>query len=356
MNLNSQGYNIGSNPYADSKGVYWKGNDGKVYVKGAQGVNAAGNWDANTEDYWFNQGYSRISNPSNSYPQLAQGAETTTPNVSSNNTAGRSYDTALYDQAIGNLESSQGALDAQERIGLDNVAKSYQNILDRLLSARNTAEGEYTGAKTQNTIQNQKNRSQIDFETGQRANALQRLLGSKGSGASTAARVAAPYAAALEGTQQLNQVGDTYAQNQNALDQNWNTYITNYDQSQKDLEAQRLNQENAVKSDVIGKRQTLLNSLAELRAKKASAAGGNPVAASQGTFDQANALNGQIANLGQQYYGRVNVASPEYKAPDLAKYSYDPRGAVGVSSGIQSQAVSPYLSLLLNGKKKEQAL
>lgn len=346
-----QGYNIGQNPYAtsDPSGVFWKGTDGNVWVRGNQGTNSAGKWDANTNDYWMSQGYGYISDPNPQAPVL--GDPTSTARLA--NGGGSQYDTGLYDQAINNLQSTQGTLDQQKDIGLQNINGDYQNNLQRLLNARNQTEKTYNTNKATNEQDNQKARSNIDFETGQRANALQRLLGSKGAGSSSAARFTAPYAAALEGTQQLNQVGDSYAKNQGALDTSWNSYLGNYDQSQKDLEAQKMNAQRSLESDVVGKRQTLLQQLAQLQTQRAQAAGGNPIAASQATFDQANALNPQIAQLGAQYFGRVNVADPTYQAPDLAKYNYDQRSQLNVSNN-QQQQVSPYLSILLGADKKKQ--
>jgi len=120
--MNNQGYNVGSNPYADSKGVYWKGNDGKVYVKGAQGVNAAGNWDSNTGDYWFNQGYSQITNPSESVLGSAISTDTPAQTTSTlSGSGGSGQNVALYDQAINQANAGIGRLDQQQQIGIEIV-------------------------------------------------------------------------------------------------------------------------------------------------------------------------------------------------------------------------------------------
>ena len=354
--MDKQGYNVGSSPY-ESKGVYWQGNDGKVYVKGAQGTNAAGNWDSNTSDYWFNQGYSQIANPSSG---RLQNAATDTPvrapkiNTGTQLTNEARQNINLYDQAIGQANAGIGRLDQQQQIGLQNVQGDYQNNLDRLLNAKNNTQKQY-GESVVNTKQdNLTARSNVDFETGQRANALQRLLGSKGAGSSSAARVAAPYAAALEGTQQLNQVGDAFKDNMGALDTSWGNYQTGWNQSKEDLDAQKVNQERAVQSDVATKRADLLSNLSTLAAQRAQAAGGNPASAAQPYLDQVNGLYSQINNLGAQYQGRVNVADPTYQAPELSQYDYNQRGQIGVAQNAQQQGISPYLSILLGQKDKRQ--
>ncbi|MCA9334315.1 hypothetical protein KC963_04665 [Candidatus Saccharibacteria bacterium] len=281
---------------------------------------------------------------------------------SSGGSGGTSYDpaaVALYDQAIGQANAGLGRLGSQEGIGIANVEGDFNNNLQRLLSAKNRTQQQYEGNKVTSTQDNLQARSDIDFATGQRANALKRLLGARGAGSSSASRVAAPYAAALEGTQQLNDVADTFAKNMGALDKSWGDYNFEWDQNKNDLEAQKVNAINAVKSEVANKRVNLLNTLAQLNTQRQQALGGSAgatVAAAQPYLNQVNDIYGQIDNLGRQFQGRVNVADPTYSAPDLSAYTYDPRNPVGFggNQNAQAEAVSPYLSLLLNAKKKEQ--
>lgn len=48
------------------QGVFWRGADGNVWVKGAQGTNSAKQWDANSEKYWTGLGYGQIDDPAQS--------------------------------------------------------------------------------------------------------------------------------------------------------------------------------------------------------------------------------------------------------------------------------------------------
>lgn len=47
-------------------GTFWRGDDGKVWVAGANGVNSAGTWDANSGNYWQNKGYRLELDPNSS--------------------------------------------------------------------------------------------------------------------------------------------------------------------------------------------------------------------------------------------------------------------------------------------------
>lgn len=44
-------------------GVFWRGQDGKVYVSGHQGTNAAGDWNGSTAAYWGSRGFREIPDP-----------------------------------------------------------------------------------------------------------------------------------------------------------------------------------------------------------------------------------------------------------------------------------------------------
>lgn len=56
-------------PKAANNGVFWVGSDGKVYVKGGQGTNAAGTADANTAAYWGGKGFTQIDDPNAPAPR-----------------------------------------------------------------------------------------------------------------------------------------------------------------------------------------------------------------------------------------------------------------------------------------------
>lgn len=332
------------------QGVFWRGADGKVYVKGDRGTNAAGGWDANTQGYWGSRGFREIPDP------MRQGGNTqNNQRTSGSGTAAatQNYDVSLYDQAINNNQSATGALDTQLNTGYGNIDTDYNNQVAALDKAFNRNTQDYTTNKINTTKENQSARSNIDFATGQRANALQRLLGSKGAGSSSAARVAAPYAAAVEGTQQLNQVGDAYAQNMTGLDTTYKKYSEDVADSRTSLEAQKKTNRAELERTVAQKRQELLTNLATLQAQRAQAAGGNPVAASQATFNQVNALNQTIAGLGKSFAGRVTAANPNYVAPELSKYTYNPQSTIGGVNNGANQQIAPYLNLV-QGKSKEE--
>lgn len=327
------------------------GNDGGIDERTAleYGDNLQGYKDTVNNLYGQYKAASMAGNEGTGYASSGGGTATTTADPAA---------VAMYDQAIGQNNAAQGQLNTQLDIGNENINNSFQTSLNKLLEGKAVATRDYEGNKLESTQDNVKSRSNIDFRTGQRANSLQRLLGAKGSGSSTAARVAAPYAAALEGTQARNQVGDAFSKNMQTLDTNYGDYNRNWDQERQGLDGQLYTQRNAITSDVAGKRQNLLSQLAQLHSQRTLAAGGDPsasVAAAQPFLNQVNALGGEITQLGRQYAGRVNANAPTYTRPDLQQYNFDKVGAIqsGNTSAL-TDTVNPYLSLLINANKKDQ--
>jgi hypothetical protein len=270
---------------------------------------------------------------------------------------GSTYDpqqVALYDQAIGLAQNQEGRLDVQQNNALGQLLGQYNTGLSGLNTDKARTETDYNTNKTQSTRDNITANSNIDFSTGRQANALQRLLGSRGAGSSSAARIAAPYAAGLQGSQQRSQVKDAYSQNMGALDTSFNRYNEDWNTSKMGLDNQFADNQNQVKSGIAEKRSGLLQTLANLQAQRASALGGNPAASAQPYIDQITALSPQIDALGTPR--SISVQNPTYAQPDLAKYDYDRTSAPKLQAGnaLQEQ-ISPYLSLLLKGKKNELA-
>lgn len=340
-------------------GSFWRGTDGNVWVYGDQGVNNAGTWDNNTMDYWYSRGFVPIADPN------PQGQVQSTVDYGSTGSTGGSGGAAapkvdpntiaLYDQGIGQTQSAIDRLLNQQNIGQENINNDYNSGLTGLNTTKARTTADYTENKTNTTKDNVKAKSNIDYATGRQANSLQRLLGQRGAGSSSASRVAAPYAAALQGTQQRTQVNDAFAQNIGALDKSFNLFNEDWQKSREDLDRQKFRQEQGLQSDIASKRSTLLQTLANLQAQRATAAGGNPVAAAQPYLDQINGLAGQIDNLGRQYQGTVVAKTPSYKAPDLSKYNYDKAQAPQFGQGSAlTDTISPYLSVLLGKDKKQQ--
>lgn len=264
--------------------------------------------------------------------------------------AGQGFDTAAYDQAIGNTNSAIGRLGSQFTSGNSAIDSSYQNALNQLLLGRNQSQNAYDTSKQQATQGYVGAKNTIGTNAGASLQGLQRLLGSRGAGGSSAFTQAAPEAVARQATQQRAEAGNQFGQNNQALDTNFNNYLTGYNNSVADVGNQRDQQRQGLQSNIENNRATLLQSLAQLTAQRSQAQGGNGVAESQPFLDQANG----ILNAQSSYnVAPINYQTQAYNAPDLASYTTNPQAAPTFQGQpAQNDYFSPYLATLL-GKKQQ---
>lgn len=311
------------------------------------------------------QGYSydkgTINNLNSKYSGLFDANASPSINVANSRKGGSSTggssnagQIAQYDQGIGNINSSIGRLDGELNAGYQNADTAYNSSVNKLLQAKadneagykknvDTTKQDYVGSK--NTI---------NVNTGNSLNALQRLLGSKGAGGSSAALISAPEAAARQGTLQRQGVGDTFGKNIQSLDTGWNNYVRDTEKEKQGYEDNRVNQRNQTLANVNNTRASLLQQLATLVGQKTSLQGRNATAASQGYLDEANNLLGQNAGLGV-LRPVAQIAPSVYTPGTVADYTVNPNAAPTVNGQAPGSTdyASPFLQLLL-GKKEQQ--
>ena len=243
---------------------------------------------------------------------------------------------------ISSLNGQLGQLDNQQSIGLGNIDHSYGQAGVRLDDQRNLAERNYNTGAQQNTQSYANNRSGIYNNVHSQANALQRLLGLNGAGNSSAAYEQAPYAAALQGSNQLGQAQQTFGDNQTSLDTNWQDTLRGYGHSKEDLNNQKNNQGNALRASIAQTRASLLDRLQQ----------------AQGNTSQQPAINDlltQITNLGQQY-SNPNIAASDINtaAPTLKNYFLNSgQAAAPVAQGGPASDVNPSFLGLLGGQRDQ---
>lgn len=256
-----------------------------------------------------------------------------------------------YDQAIGNVNTGISQLDPQQQVGLSNINTGYNSSLNQLLQAEAQNQQAYNTNKTQTAQDYVGTKNQIGSYAGNSLNGLQRLLGSRGAGGSSAYLFNAPQAVAQMASQQRSAAGQTFGRNQQALDTNWNNYETGVGSSKTNLANQKTNSVNSLQSQIDTSRANLLQSLATLQAQRAAVAGGSPTGAAQPYLDQANSYLSQATQLGQQV--PVYQTNPTtYNAPTLDHYTANQFATPQVSgSNVPSDGVAPSLAYLLGANK-----
>ena len=138
-------------------GSFWKGADGNVYVQGANGINSAGRWDSNTENYWSSRGFYRTpDSQTNHTPNTGPGGDTiggfpgviggdggAAARAAAEDRRNRDFTIGNIDNQIAAYERQFGDLDAQERAGLNALQDAYNRGMGRLNEQHGAALSKY---------------------------------------------------------------------------------------------------------------------------------------------------------------------------------------------------------------------
>lgn len=212
-------------------GVYWVGADGKVYVKGSQGVNAAGQADANTASYWSSRGFNGIADPNapaaalvsnNTAPANPNGTGTTSAPVLPD----KSNDIALQNAGL-------NSVDTQRDTGIASIDKALGSLFGQYDAETSTNEGSYKTNSDQNQNNLQKNRQSAMVNAAQ---GRQGLFGTLSSlGALNGSGIDLANEAVRSGANEdLSGAADNYATNQSGLENS----IAGYRQADKERRQQ----------------------------------------------------------------------------------------------------------------------
>lgn len=255
---------------------------------------------------------------------------------------------AAYNQSINNYQSALGNLPTQLQGSDAQIQDSYNTALQSLLGNANQAKSTYNSGTTQNQQQYVTNKNTIGTNAGQSLSGIERLLGSRGAGGSSAALFNAPQAIAEQATSQRAGAGQNYGANQQGLDTTYNTFLTGNQNDQNSIAKQRDTNLNSAQAQIQQTQAGLLQQLATLSAQKAAATGGNPTTAAQPFLDQANNYLSSAAQLGLNI-APLNYNTNAYTAPALSSYTTNPFATPTATSNpsIVNNTVSPALASLL---------
>lgn len=278
-----------------------------------------------------------------------------TSNLGSQGTVTSGFSTpqlaAAYDQAINN---TQAQYDRQGNIlnsGYSDISSSLQNALNQLLLNRNRGETSYKENKQTSATDYVGAKNQIGSQAGESINGLQRLLGARGAGGSSAYLQAAPQAVTRGATLQRGTAANQFGANSRALDSNYNNFLIDYGNQVNSANSQSGQQRKSLESSIDTNRASLLQSLAQLQAQKAEALGGSTTAASQPYLDQANSILDHLSNY---QTAPINYQTNAYQAPSLASYQTAANPTAQFNSNAGGDYYSPFLQSLL-GKKQQVA-
>lgn len=338
--------------------VYWIGADGNAYLKSANGVqkftNPSGFSNAGFQGLLNGvQGQSvqatRIADPN---PPKSSGTTTSSAASGPSYTNGVNDPTTLagYDIGIQNLQNSINNLGGQRDSGYRQADAQWQDAINTLLNSRNQAENTYNNDKKTAQTDFIQGKNSVGMNAGNLLRGIQRLLGSRGAGGSSDARVAAPDAIGRLASQQFSEQGNIFKKNNSELDTGWGNYGLQYEGQRKSADAQRTNNRTNVDNAVNERLADFQGKLALLQGQRAAATGGNGGVAAAHALAAANAAAGRAANY---TIAPTVVNTPAYATPSLDTYKVDPITATAHGQAPGNDYSSPYLAALLGNAKKK---
>lgn len=295
-------------------GVFWLGEDGNVWVKGAGGTHSAGRWDGNTTNYWQSRGFSFIPNP-NPSRRGGGGYVSGGGGFRGGFGGGGGYSAPakkLDQDQINSLNGLLGVYDAKRNTQREKARLTHDAHVNEKQEERTKEKKKYDGKKLSTMQDFGMAKNDTDINTRNTLEGLISSLSTMGVGGSRALarRI-------LSSANRSNrQANATYAKNSQALDTAWNEFDAanrndlakiedqyKYDLAEADKEWGQNRQNTLYKmadvynaADNRGERTRLMN--------------------------EGNGLNGYISNarfVNPQYTGKLNVMA----APELSSYSQD---------------------------------
>lgn len=308
-------------PQMGEPGVFWKGADGKVYVKGDQGVNAAGAWDNNTQKYWSDRMYQMIDDP------LAQRGSSATS--TSSRTSGGGGGGTVYDPL------NQGAVDATNAsmAGLDTILAqalaSAQTGYDNASKLMNEQEGSQRKSYDEGTLSNMQN---YDANLGASLRAgrsglsgLMAALRGGGGAGNDFARNWVQNTVADTTSNDIREGYNTFDENKRGLDTSLSTFLTELGRRRAENEDALTNNRRAAQLYDAQQRQSLNQTLSELYGKA-------------GMFDQASDFmgraGGQAGRIAENSGARVSAYNEkpiEVESPDVTAFAAPEKQAMTAS-------------------------
>lgn len=294
-------------------GYFWRGADGKVYVQGANGINSAGNWDANTANYWKSRGFTQTADSKANAPTDQN------KNKNKNNYSG------------GGGGAAAKVLDTAQLSSLDSLIASLGTIKDQAKQKaaikRDTAtrekaeekareEGKYKGKKLGVLQEFAGAKTDTDLNTRNTLENLVSSLSTLGLGGSRALSRQILDAANMSN----RKANATQSTNNRDLDGAWNEYTVGNQNDVKKIQDQYGYDAGEAERAYLQQKQNALYKKADIY----NAA--DHANERQALMNEGNSLNGAISGaafMNPQYTGEARaMATPELGdyTQDIAKY------------------------------------
>lgn len=319
-------------------GVFWRGTDGKTYMKG-DGIQGVTEWFAPLKSP-EQMGFTEIDDPVNPRGNVA-GASTSAPS------GGGTPAKVLNQGAVNATQQAIDSLGIEQDTGYRNIDDSFNSLLSRYNKESAQNEQDYTDQTESNTNSLTKNKQNALVAAAQGRRGLRGTLSAIGA-LSGDGSVLADRAVTSGANQDIGEAADTFAGNAQTLDKAVGRFREEDKDRRAEAETTRSNQRTSLEGSIAAKKQNFFQKMAELYG------GADRTAEANSFLGQAGNLNNEIAAKTRVGATAFTPRSAAFTPGDLENYL---AGAgdmtVDVAAGGNG-AESPTSILAGRGRRKRE--
>lgn len=225
------------------------------------------------------------------------------------------------DAQTGSLRDILGGLDTQLGQGQTKINDQYNQQASQANLQRSRALEDFQNTEQGTNLQKQQALDQVNNKARTLANSVRQMIGNAGGSGSSAYQITAPGAVSRQANLQNQDITNTYGQNFDALDTAKNRADQDFTNLFSNLGQTKNSAIEALKSGVLGQKNQINGTLADLAAQRAAYTGGNPTAAMAPIQADITNTRNQINGLFDQYRTPFTSVTPVSVAkPTLRDY------------------------------------
>lgn len=249
-----------SGSWGDS-GVFWRGADGQVYVKGAEGTNSAGAWDANTQQYWADRDFALINDPNAPVQTQTQQTQTLAPSTAPVAAATGPVAPVFNQAAADNTQRTINELPGLLAAALEAEGVRYGNTMGEYNAQEQSQRGTYNKSTETNQLNYDANFMDSIRAGSKGLNGLMNILRGTGAAGGTVDDQVRDVVGGIT-SMDIRGGADTQKENQGQLDNSLSTFITELERKKRMAGDTRVNNERAVQRDTDTQLQDLYGKMA----------------------------------------------------------------------------------------------
>lgn len=219
----------------------------------------------------------------------------------------------LNQAAVDNTNKAISSLDTEKQIGYQNIEDDYGSVIGRYDLEKGQNRADFDEGIVTNNRNLQKNRQNALVTAAQGLRGLRGVLASIGALTGDGGRLANT-AVTTEANQDLGGAAETAAANAQNLNRAWDRFGEEDEQRRADAETARTNSRTALEGSIAGKRQGLLQRLAELFGDV------DDTANAKKYLDQAGDLNTEIAQKSRVKASPITSKAAAFSPGELETY------------------------------------